>query len=86
MNSSHIVESPPAQSWNTPLNSLRAFAVLSFACVLISLMFPATQRFLAAGSISISGLLTVQLFKLKGVEEKPDPRERDITTLGLGNF
>jgi hypothetical protein len=72
-------------TWSTPLNSLRLLALLAFASVVVALLFPATQQFLTGACVSFTGLLAVQLFRIKRIEEKPDPRDQDMTTLHLTN-
>ncbi len=65
------------------LISLRAVAISAFLCVTVAMLFPKAQGFLAVGCISLTGTLAIQLFRLKSVEEKPDPRDRDMGGLGL---
>ena len=73
-------------SSKTLLNSLRAIAVTSFLFVLVAMLFPSTQRFLVGACVSFNGMLMIQIFRLKSIEERPDPRDQDITRLKLNGF
>ena len=72
-------------AWNTPLVAVRVSGVLTFSCVLVALLFPATQRVLGPACVSFSGILAIQLFRIKHIEEKPHPRDEGMNTLGLTN-
>lgn len=69
--------------WDNPLCSARVLAILTFICTLLTQVFPRTQQFLVGACISFSGILAIQLFKIKGVEAAPDRRDEAFTRHSL---
>jgi hypothetical protein len=70
--------------WDTPLVSLRLLAMLAFVSLLVSATVPRMAHFLTGTCVTFTGMLLLQVFRLKSVEERPDPREQEPTRLNLG--
>jgi len=68
------------------LVSLRVLAVMAFVGVTIAMVFPRTIDWMAGACVSMTGILAIQLFRLKSVEEKPDARDRDMRGLRLNDL